>query len=131
MNHKINAGLAAIVSLMVLAILPAFVSSAIAFAPGAESYLGGSPGHPQSGTDAAGIETAQAAQSQTFQPGSVPQAPSQGAPRQTLTLPQVVPQPQLPPAAGGNSQVRAARICGSCPNVERKALLYRISTYRH
>ena len=98
MNHKINAGLAAIVSVMVLAILPAFVSNAMAFAPGAGSYLGGFPAPPQSDAPAAAIETAQA-QSQTFQPGFIPQAPSQGAPRQTLTLPQVVPQPQSPPAA--------------------------------
>src|SRR5271163_952919 len=45
------------------------------------------------------FETAQAAQSQSqnLQPGYPPEPPAQGAPQQTLTLPQAVPQAPSPP----------------------------------
>jgi VWFA-related protein len=70
MNRKINARLSAIaVAVIALAMLTAVVTKA----------------------------AAQASQLQNLQPGYVPQAPSQGAPNQTLTLPQVAP--QSPPPA--------------------------------
>jgi len=77
MNRKINVRLRAIaVTVMALAMLTALVTKA----------------------------AAQASQLQNLQPGYVPQTPPQGAPNQTLTLPQVAPQApppaELPPASG-------------------------------
>ncbi|MGO9056189.1 MAG: VWA domain-containing protein [Candidatus Binataceae bacterium] len=97
MNHKINARMTAIVPVTVLAILAALVAGAAASTSGAESYPGGYPAPLASSAPGAAIQTAQAAQSQNFQPGFVPQAPSQGGSRQTLTLPQVAPQNQPGP----------------------------------
>jgi hypothetical protein len=64
------------------------------------------------------METAQASQLQNVQPGYVPPPPTQGAPRQTLTLPQVAPQPspetavELPESQGqkGSLEVPQAPI---------------------
>ena len=90
MNRKIKIRLGGIAAaVMVLAMLTAFVTKAAAAA-----QQGAAPA----------IETAQA-QTQSFQPGYVPQqlAPrqptQQGAPDQTLTLPQAAPQSLPPPPA--------------------------------
>jgi Ca-activated chloride channel family protein len=97
MNRKINVRLGAIAAaVMAMAMLTALVTKAAASGPSPESYLADYPA-PQQGA-APAVETAQAAQSQNFQPGYVPQQPAQGAPDQTLTLPQAAPQSLPPPA---------------------------------
>jgi len=103
MNRKINVRSGAIaVAVMATAILTALVTKAAAYNPAAtgsnpspQSYLAGYLA-PQSAPPA--IETAQASQLQNVQPGYVPPPSTQGAPRQTLTLPQVAPQPSSGPA---------------------------------
>jgi Ca-activated chloride channel family protein len=103
MNRKINVRSTAIaVVVMALAMLSALVTKAAASDPRAsgsnpsrESYLADYPA-PQPGAPPA-IETAQATQLQNLQPGNVRQ-PTQGAPQQTLTLPQAAPQSPPPPA---------------------------------
>ncbi len=123
MNRKINVRSGAIaVAVMAMAILTAFAAKAAASNPegtasnpSPQSYLAGYPA-PQSALPA--IETAQASQLQNVQPGYVPPPSTQGAPRQTLTLPQVAPQPssgpavELPPARGqeGSLEVPQAPI---------------------
>ena len=105
MNRKINVRSGAIaVAVMALAILTALVTKAAASNPkrqgptrSPESYLADYPAPAQGAPPA--IETAQATQLQNLQPGYVPQPPTQGAPHQTLTLPQVAP--QSPRRTGG------------------------------
>jgi VWFA-related protein len=113
MDPKMNARSVAIV-VMALAILTALVTQAAASNPTATedpdplSYLAGYPAPPGS---ASAIETAQVSQLQNVQPGYVPPQSNQGAPRRTLTLPQVAPQPssgpavELPPARGQQGSV--------------------------
>jgi Ca-activated chloride channel family protein len=89
MNRKIDVRSGAIAAaVMAMAMLTALVTNAAAAAP-------------QGATPA--IEIAQASQMQNLQPGYVspgyvPQQPNQGAPDQTLTLPQAAPQTSPPPA---------------------------------
>ena len=104
MNRKIDVRLGAIaVAVMALAMLTVLATKAAASNPAApgsnpspQSYLTDYPAPPQSAPIA--LETAQAAQLQNLQPGYLPPPPAQGTPHQTLTLPQVAPQPSPPPA---------------------------------
>jgi VWFA-related protein len=99
MNRKINVRLDAIASAVIaLAILTALVTKASASSPSPESYSNDYLAPRQSGTSA--IETAQASQLQNLPPVYVPRSPTQGAPDQTLTLPQAAPQSSQPPPAG-------------------------------
>jgi len=123
MNRNINVRSGAItVAVMALAILTALVTKAAASNPEAtgpnpspQSYLAGYPAPPSAPP---AMETAQASQLQNVQPGYVPPPPTQGAPRQTLTLPQVAPQPssetavELPESQGqkGSLEVPKAPI---------------------
>jgi VWFA-related protein len=103
MNRKIDVRSGAIaVAVMALAMLAALATKAAASNPAApgsnpspQSYLTDYPAPPQSAPIAP--ETAQAAQLQNLQPGYLPPPPAQGTPHQTLTLPQVAPQPSPPP----------------------------------
>src|SRR5260370_11716608 len=103
MNRKINVRSGAIaVAVMASAILTVLVTKAVASNPEAtgsnpspHSYLAGYPAPPSAPP---AIETAQAPPFQNVQPWYVPPPPTQGAPRQTLTLPQVAPQPSSGPA---------------------------------
>ncbi|HEY2105709.1 MAG TPA: VWA domain-containing protein [Candidatus Binataceae bacterium] len=111
MNRKLNVRSGGIaITVMVMAILTALsvkaaASSSETTASGgaSQSYLTGYLA-PQSVAPA--IEIAQASQLQNDGSGYIPRPSSQGAPRQTLTLPQVAPQPssgpamELPPARG-------------------------------
>jgi len=97
MNRKINIRLGAIASAVIaLTMLTASVTKASASSAGPKGYDYLAP--QQSGTSA--IETAQASQLQNLQPAYVPRSPTQGAPDQTLTLPQAAPQSSQPPAVG-------------------------------
>jgi VWFA-related protein len=100
MNRKIDVRSGTIAAAVIaLAMLTALVTKAAASGPSPGSYLADYPAPQQSAAPA--IETAQAAQSQNLQPGYVPQQPThQGAPDQTLTLPQAAPQSSQPPAVG-------------------------------
>jgi len=123
MNRNINVRSGAIaVAVMALAILTALVTKTAASNPEAtgpnpspQSYLAGYPAPPSAPP---AMETAQASQLQNVQPGYVPPPPTQRAPRQTLTLPQVGRQPssetavELPESRGqkGSLEVPKAPI---------------------
>ena len=103
MNRKINVRLGAVAAaVMALAMLTALVTNAAAsnsdmtgFNSSPQSYPADYPA-PQLGA-APAIETAQAAQSQNLQQEYAPPPSTQGAPHQTLTLPQVAPQSSSAP----------------------------------
>jgi VWFA-related protein len=131
MNRKINVRSGAIaLAVMALAILTALATKAAAFNPEAtasnpspQSYLAGYPAR-QSAPPA--IEIAQASQLQNdVQPGYAPPPSTQGAPRQTLTLPQVAPQPssgpavELPPARGQEGAIQVPEAPPEAP-IERQ-----------
>ncbi len=70
-----------------------------------------------------------AAQSQGLQPKYVPQPPGQGGSHQTLTLPQVAPQPVSPPAVeipGSQGGERSLEVPQEAP-IERQSSVGRIS----
>jgi Ca-activated chloride channel family protein len=94
MNREIYVQSVAIAAVVIaLAMLPALVTKAAASNP---IPMIDYPAPQQIAAPA--IETAQASQLQNLPPRYVPQAPTQGAPDQTLTLPQAAPQSSPPPA---------------------------------
>ena len=124
MNRKINVRSGVIAAAVTaLAILTALATEAAASnlaamgsSPSPQSYVAG---YPEAAGAPPAIEIAQASQLQNdVQPGYVRPQSNQGAPRQTLTLPQLAPQPssgpavELPPARGqeGSLEVPEAPI---------------------